>query len=428
MKKLEFFNGNDTRVYTSQFAQKLKDEVSKMSDSNISTCDIQEWVDYLVGKYEIIPITLFEESITQSLSETKVKRYNPFSKHSPYEKEYFDIDGYRITFTIPFDGDENLFYLQPSSRILTRFNVADFNAPHRDDCGNFALSFEYTKQELQEKGQEMQKYVKTQFENEFRSYRTMIGNVNSEINAFNNHLPEFAKKCLEERKEKAASFALISQMLEIPLNKNDNAPNSVPVVIKRIARTPVQKPNQKPMPSEYSISDADYENINNIIMMSGTTMEKTARTYYRNNEEELRDHLLATLNTHYDNATGETFRKIGKTDIHIEFENKAAFIGECKIWHGEKLFAEAVQQLMNYSTWKDIKVSVVVFNKENQSFQGIVSKIDSWVKENTKSFSKKKTNMWTCEYYRSDMNVLVKLNILAFDLYVDKTQFRDERI
>lgn len=182
------------------------------------------------------------------------------------------------------------------------------------------------------------------------------------------------------------------------------------------------------MPSEYSISNADYENINNIIMMSGTTMEKTARTYYRNNEEELRDHLLATLNTHYDNATGETFRKIGKTDIHIEFENKAAFIGECKIWHGEKLFADAVQQVMNYSTWKDIKVSVVIFNKENQSFQGIVSKIDSWVKENTKSFSKKKTNMWACEYYRSDMKVMVKLNILAFDLYVDKTQFRDERI
>lgn len=424
---MEFFNGNDTRVYTSQFAQKLKDEVSKMSDSNISTCDIQEWVDYLVGKYEITPITLFEESITQSLTETKVKKYNPFSKHVPYEKEYFEIDGYKITFSIPFDGDANLFYLQPSSRILTSFRVADFNAPHGEECGNFALSFEYTKQELQDKGQEMQKYVRTQFENEFRSYRTMIGNVNSEINSFNSRLPEFAQKCLEERKEKAASFALISQMLEIPLNRNGNAPNSVPVAIKRIARTPAQKPNQKPMPNEYSISDADYENINNIIMMSGTTMEKTARTYYRNNEEELRDHLLATLNTHYDNATGETFRKIGKTDIHIEFENKAAFIGECKIWHGEKLFADAVQQLMNYSTWKDIKVSVVVFNKENQSFQGIVDKIDSWVKENTKTYSKKKTNMWVCNYYRSDMNVLVKLNILAFDLYVDKTQFQDGR-
>lgn len=161
--------------------------------------------------------------------------------------------------------------------------------------------------------------------------------------------------------------------------------------------------------------------------MSGTTMEKTARTYYHNNEEELRDHLLATLNTHYDNATGETFRKIGKTDIHIEFENKAAFIGECKIWRGEKNFDDAVQQLMNYSTWKDNKVSVVVFNKENQSFQGIVDKIDLWVKENTKRSNKKKMNMWVCEYYRSDMNSLVKLNILAFDLYVDKNQFKDTR-
>ena len=70
--------------------------------------------------------------------------------------------------------------------------------------------------------------------------------------------------------------------------------------------------------------------------MNGTAMEKTAKTYFRNNEEELRDHLLATLNTHYDNTTGETFRKIGKTDILIEFENKAAFIGECKIWYGKE--------------------------------------------------------------------------------------------
>lgn len=424
---MDFFKGDDTKVYISNSARHLKDEVDKISDSNILTCDIQEWVDYLTEKYEIVPIILFEENIIQSLSETKVKKYSSFSRHTSYEKEYYEIDGYRITFTIPYDGDSNLFYLQPSSRILTSFRVADFNTPHREKCGNFSLSFEYTKQELQDKGQEMQKYVRTQFENEFKNYRTMIEYINAEITSFNCQLPEFAKKCLEERKEKAASFAMVSQMLEIPLNRNVDSPNSVPIGIKKIARTPVKKPAQKSLPIEYSISDADYENINNIILMSGTTMEKTARTYYHNNEEELRDHLLATLNTHYDNATGETFRKIGKTDIHIEFENKAAFIGECKIWRGEKNFDDAVQQLMNYSTWKDNKVSVVVFNKENQSFQGIVDKIDLWVKENTKRSNKKKMNMWVCEYYRSDMNSLVKLNILAFDLYVDKNQFKDTR-
>lgn len=79
--------------------------------------------------------------------------------------------------------------------------------------------------------------------------------------------------------------------------------------------------------------------------MCGTSMEKTARTYYNNQEEELRDILLAALNTHYESATGETFRKIGKTDIQIEFENKAAFIGECKIWGGERLLRAQFSKL-----------------------------------------------------------------------------------
>ena len=149
-------------------------------------------------------------------------------------------------------------------------------------------------------------------------------------------------------------------------------------------------------------------------------MEKTARTHSRNNEEELRDFLLATLNTHYDNVTGETFRKIGKTDIHIEFENKAAFIGECKIWHGEKKFGQAIQQVLDYSTWKDIKVSVIVFNKENKSFSNIVHKIQCWVQQNATSHNKKASNYWDCKYYCHDKEVEIRINILAFDLYVNQ--------
>lgn len=425
---MNFFSGDDTRVYFASFSQKLKAEVDKMSDEEISTCDMQEWSDYLCSKYEIASIVLFEESIGQSLSETKVKRYNHFYRQISYEPEYFEVDGVQIDFHIPFDGDDKLFTLQPSSRILTRFEVESLHKAYGEKCGNFSLKFDYTKQELQDKGESMLEYVKNQFNNEFRHYKTMIGYVNAEVESYNASLPSFARQCLEERKKKASSFTFISQMLEIPLNRNSNAPNTTPIPLARITRKPVQKPSAKSLPSEYSISDKDYENINNIILMCGTTMEKTARTYYRNNEEELRDHLLATLNTHYENVTGETFRKIGKTDINIEFENKAAFIGECKIWHGEKLFADAVQQVLNYSTWKDIKVSVIVFNKENQSFQGVVNKINSWVSKNTKSHKRKQVNVWECVLYRTDMNIDIKLDILAFDLFVDKTQFQDRRI
>lgn len=422
----EFFNGNDARNYFVGFHNKMKAEVDKMTDAEITACNLQEWASYLADKYYIVPITLFETNIERTLSETKVKKSNPFRGH-PYERDFFEIDGVCVTFKIPFDGNPDLFELQPSSRILTRFKTERFVEPHGEECGSFTLDFEYTKQELQDKGEAMLEYVQKQFSHDFGNYKTMIGHVNNEVASYNNGLLSLALKLLEERKKKADSFSAISAALQIPLTESKNAPNTKPIQLKRVVRQPSVKPTIPPSIPESCISDGDYENINNIITMCGTTMEKTARTYYGNGEEELRDHLLAALNTHYEAATGETFRKIGKTDIHIEFENKAAFIGECKIWHGERLFQEAIQQVLNYSTWRDLKVSVIIFNKENKSFHPILSKIKTWADGNTVSYTQPQANIWKCKYHRQDMNVDIQLTILVFDLYVDKTQFKDSR-
>jgi hypothetical protein len=423
---MEFFCSKDARTYFGSLYKELENEVARMSDSEITSCDFHEWVDYLISKYSVTPLVLFETSIEHKLCETKVKKANPFRGNS-YQPDYYEIDGVCITYKIPYDGDPDLFGFQPSTRILTRFSANNFNRPREEECGSFTLELSYTKQELQDKGDKMAEYVQLQFENKFKNYRTMVENVNSEVDSFNKELEATARKCLGKRKEKASSFAAISDMLQIPLTPNQNAPNTKPISLKRITRQPTNKPASKPAIPEYCISDKDYENINNIIAMCGTTMEKTARTYFMNNEEELRDHLLAALNTHYDAATGETFRKIGKTDIHIEFDNKAAFIGECKIWHGEKLFQDSIQQVINYSTWRDVKVAIIIFNKENQSFQGILSKINGWVSANTISYKQSQTNIWDCRYHRVDMNTDICLNISVFDLYVDKKQYQDNR-
>lgn len=422
----EFFTEIEARNYFAALHSKMKSEVEQMSDAEIVSCNFQEWADYLADKYSIVPISIFETNIERSLSETKVKKANPFRGH-PYEREFFEIDGVRVTFKIPFDGNPDLFEIQPSSRILSRFATESFINPCNEDCGSFTLNFEYTKQELQDKGEAMAEYVQKQFDREFDSYKKMIANVNAEVASYNNSLNASALRLLEERKKKADSFSAISAALQIPLTVSKTAPNTKPIELKRIIRQPPSKPKATPSVPEHYISDSDYENINNIISLCGTTMEKTARTYYANVEEELRDHLLATLNTHYQSATGETFRKIGKTDILIEFDNKAAFIGECKIWHGEQLFQGAVQQVINYSTWRDLKVSVIIFNKENQSFQSILAKIKKWADTNTVSYTQPQANIWKCKYHRQDMNVDIQLTILAFDLYVDKSQFKDGR-
>lgn len=422
----EFFVGTDSRNYFAVFYDRMKAEVEHMSDTEITSCDFQGWADYLANKYYVVPISLFEKNIEKTLSEVKVKRSNPFRRY-PFESDFFEIDGVRVTFKIPFDGEADLFEIQPSSCILSRFVTQSFVAPYGENCGSFTLDFEYTKQELQDEGEAMAEFVQNRFEREFEDYKTMIGYVNSEVSSYNSNLMASAFRLLEERKKKADSFSAISSALQIPLAASKSAPNTRPIQLKRIVRQPSAKPTVKSATPESCISDGDYENINNIISMCGTTMEKTAKTYFVNTEEELRDHLLASLNTHYDSATGETFRKIGKTDIHIEFENKAAFIGECKIWHGESLFQGAIQQVINYLTWRDLKVSVIIFNKENQSFPSILSKITNWADVNTVSYTQPQANIWKCKYHRQDMNVDIQLTILAFDLYVDKSQFKDSK-
>lgn len=422
----EFFAGIEARYYFEKYYSKMKSEVEQISDTEIVSCDFQEWADYLFNKYCISPIKIFENNIERALSITKVRRENIF-RISPYEREYFEIDGVCVTFKIPYDGNPELFEIRPSSCILSRFSTQNFVNPCDDNCGSFTLCFEYTNQELQDRGETMHDYVQENFENEFRNYKTMINNVNDEVSRYNNTLNKTIVQLLETRKKKADSFSAISAALQIPLGTSKNSPNTKPIQLKRLVRQPSIKPTATPEIPEPYISDNDYDNINNIISMCGTTMEKTARTYFANTEEELRDHLLAALNTHYESVTGETFRKIGKTDIHIEFENKAAFIGECKLWHGESMFQKTIQQVLNYSTWRDVKVSVIVFNKNNQSFQPILSKIKLWVDKNTISYTQPQSHIWKCKYHRQDMNVDIQLTILVFDLYVDKKQFKDSR-
>ena len=423
----KFFNGIESNNFFASKKSNMKEEVAKMKDDEINNCDFDEWASYLSEKYNLLPITLFEESINKTIVEAKVKRYNPYSRFYTFEPQYYDIDGFRITFEIPFDGEAELFNIKPNTHFLLNFDVQGFYEPIKEKCGYFKLDFEYTKQELESKGNNILEFVQRGFEEKFKNYRTMITNVNKEVSIYNESLFGYAKSLLEERKKKADSFALISSALQIPLPISKSAPNIKPAQLKRIVRAVPSKPTTKPVHPESYISDDDYNNINNIIYTYGTTMEKTAKTYFLNTEEELRDHLLAALNTHYYNATGETFRKIGKTDINIEFENKAAFIGECKIWHGEQLFQDAIQQILNYSTWRDVKVSVIIFNKENKSFPMLLSKIANWISDNTKAHVKEHDNFWKCKYHWQAMNVDMQLTILAFDLYVDKTQFSDPR-
>lgn len=419
---MRLFSGERTEDYIKEIKSKIEREIEEISEEKITTDYINEWVDYFVSKYQIDPILVYEDKAELKMEEVKIKKYNIFYEQDPsFEPEFFQIDGYKIIFEIPFYGKSDLFNLKPSTYVISnRFEVDKIINPQNDKPGYLYYSFERNEEEFTgKKDSEIRIYVDNEFKREFRSYLNMIEYLNKDINVFNESIEKLIKNELELRKDKANNFENIKRALKIQNISREDVHNIKIIPLKKTKK--MDKPNTKNIyvEPEPCISDSDYNNILDIIHNACSIMESTAQTFKKYSEEELRDSIISTLGTHYvDDVTGETFRKGGKTDIYIKFENKSAFIGECKIWHGIKKFEAAIKQILGYSTWKDTKVSVIVFNKENKDFQSILNSIDSWIKKNTKQSKKENSNTWKCLMYREDTNSDIQIAIQVYDISI----------
>ena len=82
-------------------------------------------------------------------------------------------------------------------------------------------------------------------------------------------------------------------------------------------------------------------------------------------EEDLRQHFLVQLNGQYEGqATGETFNYEGRTDILVRVQGRNIFIAECKFWRGSADLKNAIDQLLGYTSWRDTKAALLIFNRD----------------------------------------------------------------
>lgn len=419
---MRLFSGERTEDYIKEIRSKIEREIEELSEEKITVNSIDEWIDYFVSKYQIDPILVYEDKAELNMEEVKIKKYNiSYEQDSYFEPEFFQIDGYKIIFEIPFYGKSDLFNLQPSTYIISnRFEVDKIINPQNDKPGYLYYSFERNKDEfIGKKDSEIRIYVDNEFKREFRSYLNMIEYLNKDINVFNESIEKLIKNELELRKDKINNFENIKRALKIQNISRKDVPNIKIILLKKTKKMEKQNIKNLYVEPEPCISDSDYNNILNIIHNACSVMESTPQTFNKYSEEELRDSIISTLGTHYVNdVAGETFRGLGKTDIHIMFENKSAFIGECKIWNGIKKFEDAIKQIFGYLTWKDTKISLIVFNKKNKDFQSILNSIDSWIKKNTKQSKKENSNTWKCLMYREDTNSDIQIAIQVYDISI----------
>lgn len=410
---MELFNLGYVSAYFDLITENLRREINALSDAEIILTDKNDWLVYFSNKYAIEQIELYEERTHFEFSQKNVQAYDDF------RRQYYNTEGYEASYKIPFDGNAKVLYYQPSHFYWSSFSVDYIKEPDDENEGYLYYKLSYRRDEVARNMEHLDAFLKERFERFFKETRDMISFVNSDVESFNKSLPVKIETLLKSRKEKADEWCKVTQKLQIPLVLDAASPNVVPMALKKRVKKTIVKPTQKPQSPEYYVGDGDYDNIVNIINSCCMAMERSASTFGKLEEEELRDFITSTLNTHYvDSVTGETFRRRGKTDILITFENAEAFIGECKVWHGVKLLGEALEQLLCYTTWRDLKTAIVIFNKVNKNFDNIQKQTEQWIAENSKSWKRRNGNVWDCVIYSDFHGHDIKVAVCLYDIMV----------
>lgn len=149
-------------------------------------------------------------------------------------------------------------------------------------------------------------------------------------------------------------------------------------------------------------------------------MERSPKTFARLDEEALRDHFLLQLNGQYQGgAAGETFNFEGKTDILIREKGRNLFIAECKFWDGPAKLTETVDQLLRYTSWRDTKTAIFVFNR-GRALIGVLAKISPAISAHSNFVREigygSETDFRFVLHHRDDPERELTLTVLVFEV------------
>ncbi len=410
-----FWDG-DLSATLDNHTKSAKDKVDAIHQDQFLATPIDDLVAHIVNDLYVTPLELYEDRAEMDQQEVRVDvshngNRNPFGDSGPIM-----IPGIKVTISIPYTGDPSLWKLKPNQWRST-IPHGDIRSPNRDGVGYLDIV-------IQQPADDPQQQIKAHIDDVLDGVRFYINGQSSQIEGHNQALEVNVRRLVEARRERLNKHDGLADFLNISMKRNNSAPSFKPIDIKKKLVKPLPPSPQSGYASEPGITVEDYEHILSVIRHEGATFEATPKTYAVHDEEELRDIILAHLNGHYKGAaSGEAFRKLGKTDIKIESDNRAAFIAECKVWRGASELSKAIDQLLGYLTWRDCKASVIIFNKHNKKFTELLEKTPEILKSHPR-FKKHVKDVgegeWHFEFMsKDDDSRLIQLRVYVFDIYHD---------
>jgi hypothetical protein len=309
----------------------IQEQVNGIPKDQFLATPYEDLIEHLVSGNTVEPVVIYEERIEASEpEECKVDVSGDPHRFIRDTSRPFYIDGHEIKIEIPFTGDHNLLKAK-TNRWCSCFPVGEiFFDPN--GINRIVLTFKQPHDADPSK-------IKSFLDENLGLIKKYVGWSHEQVLAHNAQIPDIVKQSVDFRRAKLKKQSSITDILGIPIKKKDGAPSFDPIKVTKKITKPLPPPPKGGFKPEPGITDADYDSILRLIRHSGTSFEKTPRTFSVHDEEELRDFILSQLNAVYEGeAKGETFNKSGKTDIIISDEGRNAFIAECKIWRGEKSF------------------------------------------------------------------------------------------
>ena len=401
------FNKYD--IYSVVENQKLETRkaVDALKPNDVLTTSEDDLVQDLVAKLTLhVPVINEEDIHVAEAGETKVDVRHDIRRPFLDRSEPCYVPGNMVVIAVPFAGDAGFFQVQPQAFTLS---------PPRAKVQGSELRLTYVRTDHDGAA------VKQEYTRAVTEIQEGLRNLRSSTNTFNAELEPLVRSLVKKRKERLLADAGMVSALGLPIKKRHDAPTTYAVPMHR-KRAEVTRPQRTtaPFAPEPTIDVQIYEEILRIISSMVHVMEQSPRAFQDMGEEDLRTHFLVQLNGQYDGqATGETFNYQGKTDILIRADGKNVFIAECKVWHGEKEFQDAIDQLLSYLCWRDTKAAILVFNR-NANFTNVLEKIAATAPAHAcykKTLHQKGETAFRYVFHQpADKNREITLTVMAFDV------------
>jgi hypothetical protein len=400
------FSQYDLRGVIEAQKKRISDGIETVAANRLLNTTAESWVEYFRSRFELHTPAIDEGGITVDQSEAKVDVSRDHNRMIFDRSRPFYLKGTEVTVFVPFTGEEDLFKCAPSTRTL--------NPPHGEVQGQ-ELLLRYTRLDHDTAA------LKREIERDLGQIRQHLEWIAQDIAPFNSAIPQLVKEKVEARRQKLLKDQGLVGGLGFAVRRRADAPETYTVPTIRRKATPVRAPRGKAATTpEPALAMEEYEHILKVISNMVAVMERSPKAFKGMKEEDLRQHFLVQLNGQYEGqATGETFNFEGKTDILIRSEGRNIFIAECKFWDGPESITKAIDQLLGYSSWRDTKTALLVFNRQ-KNLSAVVQKVREAVNAHPNVVREipfpSETGHRVILHHRSDKNRELVCTVLVFDV------------